>query len=122
MNTRLLDIGQTVTHACLAGVVLLPWLLFEAAAAPSGAGYRETVIAQVPAGETSNLVDRLLISEGAYNKTGAGTLALAVSNLMLQGDGRLVVREGPCVFRATRACPSRRRPVRCRSSQMPPFG
>jgi hypothetical protein len=94
MNTRLLDIGQTVTHACLAGAVLLPWLLFEAAAAPSGAGYRETVIAPVPAGETSNLVDRLLISEGSYNKTGAGTLALAVSNLTLQGEGRLVVREG----------------------------
>jgi len=52
MNTRLLDIGHTVMHACLAGVVLLPWLLFEAAAAPSGAGYRETVIAQVPVGET----------------------------------------------------------------------
>ena len=94
MNTRLLDIGQTVTHACLAGAVLLPWLLFEAAAAPSGAGYRETVIAPVPAGETSNLVDRLLISEGTYNKTGAGTLVLAVSNLTLQGEGRLVVREG----------------------------
>lgn len=94
MNTRLLDIGHTVMHACLAGAVLLPWLLFEAAAAPSGAGYRETVIAQVPVGETSNLVDRLLISDGAYNKTGAGTLALAVSNLTIQGEGRLVVREG----------------------------
>jgi len=94
MNTRLLDIGHTVMHACLAGVVLLPWLLFEAAAAPSGAGYRETVIAQVPVDETSNLVDRLLISDGAYNKTGPGTLALAVSNLTIQGEGRLVVREG----------------------------
>ena len=65
-----------------------------AAAATSGAGYREAVSVAVPVGETSNLVDRLLISEGTLNKTGPGTLVLAASNLTVQAGGSLVVREG----------------------------
>ena len=65
-----------------------------AAAAPSGVGYREAVSVAVPVGETSNLVDRLLISEGTLNKTGPGTLALATSNLTVQSGGGLVVHEG----------------------------
>jgi len=94
MNVRLPGMSSSAAASLCAGTVLLTCLLLEAAAAPTGVGYRETVIAPVPTGETSNLVDRLFISEGTYNKTEAGTLALAASNLVQQGEGRLVVREG----------------------------
>lgn len=94
MNQRFLTIGRNITVSLGASAFLLSLSLSNAAAAPSGAGYREAVSAAVPAGETSNLVGRLLISEGTYNKTGAGTLALSVSNLTVQGGGSLVVRDG----------------------------
>jgi len=66
----------------------------EAGAAPLGVGYRETLDLAVPETVTSNLTDRLLIAEGTLNKTGAGTLALAASNLTVISNGKIVVRSG----------------------------
>ena len=99
MNKRSLDItwnGFATLYVCVLSLTLS---LSAASAAPSGAGYRETISASVPAGETSNLVDRLLISEGTYNKTGQGTLTLAASNLTVQSGGGLIVREGSLLVR-----------------------
>ena len=100
MNKRSLDItwnGFATLCICILSLALSP---FDAGAAPSGAGYREAVSVSVPAGETSNLVDRLLISEGTYNKIGPGTLTLATSNLTVQSGGGLVVREGSLLVRS----------------------
>jgi hypothetical protein len=69
-------------------------LSHEAGAAPLGVGYRETLDLAVPEATTSNLTDRLSISEGTLNKSGAGTLAVAVSNLTVQGGGSIIVRNG----------------------------
>lgn len=63
-------------------------------AAPLGVGYREAVDIPVAEGSLSNFTDRLMISEGAFNKTGDGALALAVSNLTMQSGGTLTVRNG----------------------------
>ncbi len=100
MNKRPVDMTWNTFAAlglCCWSFVLSP---SDAGAAPSGAGYREALSAFVPVGETSNLVDRLLISEGTYNKTGAGTLTLATTNLTVQAGGGLVVREGSLLVRS----------------------
>ncbi len=77
-----------------AQLLLIGVLWQEAGAAPLGVGYRETIELAVPEATTSNLTDRLLVSEGTLNKTGAGTLVLAASNLMTQSNGKIVVRDG----------------------------
>ena len=77
-----------------AQMLLIGGLSQEAGAAPLGVGYRETLALAVPDATTTNLTDRLLVSEGTFNKTGAGTLVLAVSNLMTQSNGKIIVRNG----------------------------
>lgn len=77
-----------------AHMLLLAGLSQQAGAAPFGVGYREAVELSVPEAATSNLTDRLLVSEGTLNKTGAGTLAVAVSNLTVQTGGAIAVRSG----------------------------
>ena len=74
--------------------LLFGGLSHEAGAAPLGVGYRETLDVSVPVATTSNLTDRISISEGTLNKSGAGTLALAASNLTVQSGGALIVRSG----------------------------
>ena len=69
-------------------------LSYEAGAVPLGVGYREALDFSVPAATTSNLTDRLSISEGKLNKTGAGTLSVAASNLTVQAGGAIIVRNG----------------------------
>ena len=77
-----------------ATLLLLGGVSLEAGAAPLGVGYREMFDLAVPDATTSNLTDRLAVSEGMLNKSGAGTLAIAASNLMVQGGGSIVVRNG----------------------------
>ena len=77
-----------------AQMLLIGGLSCEVGAAPLGVGYRETLNLFVQEGATSTLTDRLWVAEGALNKTGAGTLALASSNLTVQSGGKLVVRDG----------------------------
>jgi len=76
--------------------IFLLWggLSHEAGAAPLGVGYRETLDLAVPESTTSNLTDRLAISEGTLNKSGAGALTVAASNLTVQGGGSIIVRNG----------------------------
>ncbi len=75
-------------------MLLLGSLSQQAGAAPLGVGYRETFDLTVADAATSNLTDRLWVSEGTLNKTGAGTLVLATSNLTVQSGGALAVRNG----------------------------
>jgi len=72
----------------------------EADAAPFGVGYLETREVSVPEATTSNLTDRLSVSEGTLNKSGAGTLAVAASNLTVQSGGTIVVRNGAFLISA----------------------
>jgi hypothetical protein len=69
-------------------------------AAPLAAGWRETVDVAVAAGQTSNLAERVWLADGALDKTGAGTLALAASNLTFSGAGTLAVRGGTLAIAA----------------------
>jgi hypothetical protein len=75
-------------------MLLIAGLAQDAGAAPFGVGYREAIELSVPEAATSNLTDRLLVSEGTFNKTGAGTLAVAVSNITVQTGGAIAVRSG----------------------------
>jgi len=84
-----------IVQFLLAGVVS-----HEAGAAPLGVGFRETREVSVPEATTSNLTDRLLVSDGTLNKSGAGTLAVAASNLTVQGGGAIVVRNGSFLLSA----------------------
>ena len=56
-------------------------------------GLDETTALTLEANTTSNLTDALIINEGQFNKMGAGTLALATSNLLIQ-SGELALRAG----------------------------
>ncbi len=96
----------------LAQFLLVGGFSYEAGAAPLAVGYRETLNVSVPEATTSNLTDRLSVSEGTLNKTGAGTLALAASNLTVQSGGAIVVRSGSLqisgdtnTFAASAPCP-----------------
>ncbi len=66
----------------------------QGGAAPLGVGYRETLDLIVPESTTSNLTDRFSVSEGTFNKSGAGTLTVATSNLTVQSGGAIIVRNG----------------------------
>jgi len=82
--------GFVVSSLALGAFGPLP----QAGAAPLGIGYRETLTLSVPAATTSNITDRLWVAEGTLNKTGAGTLVLAASNLTVQSGGAVFVRDG----------------------------
>ncbi|HNX33997.1 MAG TPA: hypothetical protein PKM57_05175 [Kiritimatiellia bacterium] len=77
-----------------AQMLLIGGLSQQAGAAPLGVGYREAFDLTVADAATSNLTDRLWVSEGTLNKTGAGTLVLATSNLTVQSGGAVFVRDG----------------------------
>ena len=56
-------------------------------------GLDETTSLTVDENTTTNLADALIINEGQFNKMGAGALALATSNLLIQ-SGEIALRGG----------------------------
>ena len=75
-------------------LILAVGFSWNAPAAPSAAGYREALNLSVPTATTSNVSDRLWVSEGTLNKLGGGTLAVSASNLIVQSSGQVAVRSG----------------------------
>lgn len=87
---------NTMQHCTSLRAILIMGIAFLSAIRLGAAitvGLDETTSLTVDENTTTNLADALIINEGQFNKMGAGALALATSNLLIQ-SGEIALRGG----------------------------